>query len=101
LKPAERTLARKSAPWEASRTAAGAHLAGQDFEAPERGHCAVLGGFGQLATLGQPLAEPRHHLFVENDRWDAGRAGIDDQAHRVRADIDDGDGFFGHEGVRA
>ena len=73
---------------------AGAHhlqLPDQQPEAIERGQRPRLRRLPDLADL---AAEPGEHLLVEDDRGDALGPGIDDEADRIGADVDDRDGFL-------
>ena len=65
------------------------HLARDDPKALERLDRARHRWLVDHAGLRQRTPQPRHDLFVENQRRIAPRAGEDHQAHRVRADIDD------------
>ncbi len=69
----------------------GARLDGQRLEAMQRDNGAfdtvLIHAAGGINTL----AEPAHDLLVEKDRRRAAQPLVDDEADRVRADIDDGD----------
>jgi hypothetical protein len=68
-----------------------AHVLEKQPEARHGGERAPLRFGIERAAPVEPLAEPRHHLFVEHDRRNAARARIDDEADRVRSDVDDRD----------
>ena len=66
-----------------------AALVGDVLEAAHRIERLGERGFGETAGLGQPLAEAGENLFVEQHRGGARQPLVDDQAHRVGADVDD------------
>ncbi len=65
------------------------HLADQQPEAAQGGERPGLRPLAEHSGLAQSLAEAGEHLFVEDDGRRPRRSGIDDEAHRVGADVDD------------
>ena len=63
----------------------------QRLEADQRGQRRVDGVLRQQAGGLHLAAETGQHLFVENRRRRARQTFVDDEADRVRADVDDGD----------
>ena len=68
------------------------HLLGQHAEAGERVQRLRHGFLVHRPRFGEPTAQPGHDLFVEQDGGHALGPAIDDEAHRVGADVDDADG---------
>ena len=68
-----------------------AHLVDQETKAAERRQRALPRRIAQRARLRDVAAQPGHDLFVEDDRGNAAGIRIDDEADRVRSDVDDGD----------
>ncbi len=91
--------AMKSGPSSASRTAAVAmartfltpRMRVIGAEAGQRRQRALHAVAAELAGAGDGAAEAAQHLLVEQRRRAAHRALVDDEAHRVRADVDDAD----------
>ena len=69
---------------------ADAGLVLQLLEAPERADGALDGDLVELAAEMQALAQAAENLFVEQNRRRPRLALIDDLAHGVRAEVDDG-----------
>ena len=91
--------ATKALPFLASRQAAVAiaqscadlHPVAQRAKASQRRQRLVDGVGGQQPGRLHLAAEPAQHLLVEDRRRAAGQPLVDDEAHRVRADVDDRD----------
>ncbi len=67
------------------------HPIAERAEAPQGGKRLVHGVGGQQSGRLHLAPEPAQHLLVEDRGRAAGEAFVHDQAHGVRADVDDGD----------
>jgi hypothetical protein len=65
----------------------------QKAKAPQRRQRLVPRSWPKLPAAVEPGAEPGKDLFVEDRSRDARRPGIDDEADRVRPDVDNRRGF--------
>ena len=66
------------------------HMLGEQRVAAQRGQAARGILVGDPAVDREPAAQPRRDLFVKDHRGRARRSFIDDEADRVRSDVDDG-----------
>ena len=93
--------AMKSAPSSASRTAAVAkartfftsRMRAMERKRTSAASARSTASLAELAGRGDGAAEPAQHLLVEQRRRRAHGALVDDEAHGIRADIDDADGL--------